>query len=74
MNIVVALVLNFLVTPVAAEALPVEKRGQCPAGYVHSGGYCAPMAGTRRDAVPKVGRCPTNWVQSGNYCLSPSRR
>lgn len=51
--------------------LPQPKVGPCPAGYVQSGGYCAPMGGTTRPAVPKVGQCPANWITSGGYCLGP---
>jgi hypothetical protein len=59
------------------EAAPLPQRKterSCPSGYFTSGRYCVPMAGTKRDAIPKIGQCPANWVQSGNYCLSPERR
>jgi hypothetical protein len=57
----------------AAQPLPQPKIGQCPSGYTQSGGFCAPMVGTDRNATPKTGQCPANWVQSGAYCLSPAR-
>ena len=61
-------------TAAAAEPLPVRKVGPCPAGYASGASYCAPMRGTRRDAIVKVRQCPPNWITSGLYCLSPERR
>jgi hypothetical protein len=50
-----------LLTNVAmAEPLPIRKTGQCPSGYSQSGGYCVPMAGTTRDAIPKERRHNVN--------------
>jgi hypothetical protein len=70
----IILLMLMLTTAAAAQPLPQEKRGSCPAGYVTSGGYCTPMATTRRDAIPKAGQCPAGWVTSGNYCLGPDKR
>jgi hypothetical protein len=74
MKILTAQLLLAVVVPASAEPLPVPKVGSCPAGYRESGGYCAPTAGTKRDAIPKQGQCPSGWITSGAYCLGPERR
>jgi hypothetical protein len=67
MRIILSLLM--MTTAAPAQPLPMEKRGQCPSGYAQSGSYCAPMAGERRQAVPKVGgQCPSGMFQSGSYC------
>ena len=59
----------------SAAVLPVPKVGACPGGYVESGGFCSPMAGTQRPAIAKgKGQCPANWTSSGAYCLGPETR
>ena len=67
------ILLLLLAGPAWAEPMPVPKVGQCPSGYRESGGYCAPMPGTARNAVPKQGACPSGWINSSAYCLSPER-
>jgi hypothetical protein len=67
-------VLLLLASPASAEPLPVRKVNGCPSGYSSGASYCAPMPGTKRDAIPKVRQCPANWITSGSYCLSPERR
>ena len=54
-------------------AVPKAAGGQCPSGYTSGAHYCAPMPGTRRQAIRKAGSCPPNWTASGGYCLSPVR-
>jgi hypothetical protein len=60
--------------PAHPAPLPQPKgSGQCPSGYAQSGGYCVPMSGERRQAVPKIGQCPSGWYQSGGYCKEIER-
>lgn len=67
------LMLLAMTTIAFAAPLPHPKTGQCPAGYTQSGGYCSPMRGTTRPAIPKIPgqQCPSGWMQSGGSCLGP---
>ena len=57
------------------QPLPVPKIGNCPHGWLTSGGFCVP-SGSRQDAIPKSAsqNCPWGWLASGAYCLRSGGR
>ena len=57
-----------------AEPLPVPRIGNCPHGWLASGGACVP-SGSRQDAIPRTGgSCPWGWLASGAYCVRSGGR
>ena len=63
--ILAAAVLLATVLILAAQPLPHPKRGQCAAGWVQSGGFCAPMDERSLPTIPKPAgkQCPASWTQ-----------
>jgi hypothetical protein len=60
----------FVATPAfARDEMPWPNTGNCPHGYVTSGGHCMPSQGAQ-PAIPKSrGNCPWGWTSSGDFCL-----
>lgn len=53
----------------ARDETPWPNTGNCPHGYVTSGGHCMPSQGAQ-PAIPKShGNCPWGWTSSGDFCL-----
>ena len=53
--------------------VPLPRRGTCPLGYVASGSYCTPSAGSQsRGALERRpgSNCPLGFSVSGSYCVS----
>ena len=61
-------------SPFGRQPLPVPRIGNCPHGWLASGGSCVP-SGSKQDAIPRTGgSCPWGWLASGAYCLRSSGR
>lgn len=68
----ICIALSVLLLAWAVFAQPLEKRGQCPAGYRSSASYCTPERNEK--CVRKIGQCPSNYHQSGDYCCENTLR
>jgi hypothetical protein len=50
-------------------AQPIEKRGQCPAGWASSAHYCVPPSTqSGKTCLWKAGQCPSGMISYGAYC------
>ena len=48
---------------------PLEKFGNCPAGYYINGNFCMPGR-YAQPAIRKIGNCPNGYWTNGSYCVA----
>lgn len=69
------LLMSFLFSTLSiADGIPIPSKGQCPARYHYSSGFCLPNEKTTF-ALPRLegSNCPGGFMYSNGYCIATQK-